>query len=358
MALRVKGQVKQVIGSTAFSLQADPGESFLVRNIRIYNPSTSYLTVKIDQYTAGYFRVGGTMGSHLPFCRRHSQHSHNITTGSGSAGDQTSFADWANAGGTTQLTKAIGGAAASTTYHKMVSQETAPWAGGMTILEMLAEANLFVGYPVATGQRFTLSGAAQSGCITEVLYDIYDEGEIKATDPNGSQANEMLFLSYANTGAAINATGDNLYDTLVNPTDFPAFPWTDDAPSGRRTEVHALLGSTFAPKENDGTHYTNQTYMKIVRDQTVLFDEDRNGLLFYDDTATTRGNKDRVGEGWSQIGGYSDVDNAPPYIFNPPLVFDPGEDLKIYLTTAKTGNGQNIATDEQEIALVIRMVKA
>ena len=150
---------------------------------------------------------------------------------------------------------------------------------------------------------------------------------------------------------------DSLYDTMVNPADFPPFPWSNTAPAGRKTEIHGILASTFAPKENDGTDYTNETYLKLVRDQTVLYDEDRNGLLFYDATATVRGHKDRVGEGYSRIGNYSDVDYGQPFVFDPPLVFDAGEVFQAYLTTVNTGNGQNIATDEQEICFIIRTVR-
>lgn len=357
MALRVKGQVKQVIGAGAFSLQADPGESFLVRDIYVYSPSTNYLTVKIDQYTAGYFRTGGTLGSHLSFPLRASQHAHDWVTGATAVADQTSFVGLKDAGGTEVGTKMIGNVAINTTLYKVGTQVQAPNPVGMTVLGYLASKGLFTGYPVATGERFTLSGAAQSGCITVVVYDIYDEGDIKADMPNGSKNSDLLFLSYASTGASINASGDSLYDTLVNPSDFPQFPWNDDAPSGRKTDVLALFGSVFAPKENDGTDYTNETYLKLIRDQTVLFDEDRNGLLFYDSTATTRGHKDRVGEGYSLIGGYSDVDYAPPYWFDPVMAFEPGEDLKVYLTTVKTASGQSIATDEHEVALLIRMTR-
>lgn len=357
MALLVKGQVKQVIGSGAFTLQADPGESFLVRSIRVAAPTTSYLTVMIDQFKAGYWRVAGALGNHLPFVLGNAKHSHNIVTGAGTVGDQTSFADLTNAGGTTIGTKVLGGIAASTTLYKAMEHLATQWPGGMSLMQWMMAQGLFMGYPIETGQRMTITGVQASGCILEVEYDIYSEGDIKRTMPNGSESSILEYISYGNTGASINATGSTLYDTMVNPQDFPRFPWEDDVPANHRIEVHGVLGSPFAPKENDGTNYTNETYLKLIREQTTLFDEDLNGFLFYDATATVRGAVDRVGEGYSKIGNYSDRDNNPPLRFDPPLIFAANEDLDLYLTTVKTASGQDITTEEHEIGLILRKVR-
>lgn len=357
MALLVKGQVKQVLGNSDFTLTAPAGQSFRVRDIRVAKPATSYLTVKLGQYTAGYWRVDGVLGNHLSFANGNAQHSHDIVTGAGAAGDQTSFADLTDAGASTILTKALGGAAASTTYYKAMQQLATAWPGGMTLLEYLTRAGLFSGYPIPEGQKMTLSGVKQAGAVVEVTYDIYDGADVKATEPNGTESSIQEYVNYGNSGASITASGDNKFDTMVNPGEFVGFPWQAVVPSKNRIEVHGLLGSTFSPKENDGTNYINQNYVKLVRDQTVLFDEDLNGLLFYDLAATVRGHMDRVGEGYSKIGNYSDRDYQPPLRFDPPLVFEEGEEFNIYMNVTKTASGQAIATDEQELAVILRKTR-
>jgi hypothetical protein len=50
--------VKTVLGDTDLELKADPGESFLIKDIRIYNPASNYVTLQTSKTTVGYYRVG------------------------------------------------------------------------------------------------------------------------------------------------------------------------------------------------------------------------------------------------------------------------------------------------------------
>jgi hypothetical protein len=90
----------------------------------------------------------------------------------------------------------------------------------------------------------------------------------------------------------------------------------------------------------------------MVFNREVLFDDDRNGLLLLGPTGVNVGGRDRVAEGQSIIGNYSNVDMRLPLIFPAPLSFTPGDELLVYLTTGKLGAGQNIDIYEQEIAMV------
>ncbi|HID30015.1 MAG TPA: hypothetical protein EYP19_08430, partial [Desulfobacterales bacterium] len=79
MAIKEHFAVKTVLGDNAIELRADPGEAFLVKDILIHNPATDYATVKIEKTTVGYFRVGGSLGSHLPFPYAPTKHAMGFT---------------------------------------------------------------------------------------------------------------------------------------------------------------------------------------------------------------------------------------------------------------------------------------
>lgn len=84
----------------------------------------------------------------------------------------------------------------------------------------------------------------------------------------------------------------------------------------------------------------------------MLFDEDRNGILFLARSAVADGAQDLKAEGFSLVGNYSEYDDNPPLIFPAPITFRGGDELNLYLTTIKGGSGQVITVDEHEICLI------
>lgn len=357
MALKEKYMVKQVLGNTDLELEAKSGESLLIKDILIYNPLTNYITCKIEKTTVGYFRAGGTLGSHLPFIVGRSQHAHDITTGSTTPADQTSFADLENAGGTNVGSKVLGGLAKDTTYRRAMNLASIPSVVQKSILGLLTQLGLFKGFPVGEGETLLITGAKQSGAIQLVKYEIHDAGDFTPESENGSASKKYLFLNYGNTGANINKTGDSLFNTAQSPAEFPDFPYDKTVPAKFIVRLLGILASDFAPKENDGTDYCYTDYLKLVKGRVTLFDEDKNGILLYSGISTALGNIDMVGEGQSLIGNYSDVDMRLPLIFPTPLEFLEGEELNVYLTTTQGSSGKNIATDEHEIALIQEVEK-
>jgi hypothetical protein len=226
-----------------------------------------------------------------------------------------------------------------------------------TILSLLWKLGHFKGFPVAEGETFLITGAKQAGAVQIVEYEIWDAGDKKSEDPNGSKSTEYIFINYGNTGANVNVTGDTIYDNAVSPPEFPDFPYGKDVPAKHEITLIGVLGSDFAPKENDGTNYCYTNYLKFIHERVTLFDEDKNGILFYAPFTDNIGNMDLVGEGQSLIGNFSDQDDRPPLIFPTPITFKAGEELGVYLTTTKGGTGQNIATDEHEIGLILLVRK-
>ena len=418
MAIKQPLAVKCVLGDNDFELRADPGEAFLVKDIQVYGPATNYVTLRIEKTTVGFFRVGGVLGSHLPFLNGRSEprisdhvdgavadhnalvhavtqpndhpgHSHiaGKHMGSQTGADQTAFvelidgagtsiganvlaksgkavdadivtntlADQAHVGGKVDDHAALVHAVTQAARH---SQASVPMLGMRTLLGDMIGKAIMGGYPVAEGERLTITGAKQAGAIVLVLYEIYDPDDIKPDAPNGSRATEYTFIQYGNSGAVINIDGDTLYSTCQSPLEFPDFPYGKVVPAKHNIDIISLLASDFAPLANTGTNYTHTKYLKMIYNREVLFDEDRNGLLLLGPAGVNVGGRDRVAEGQSIIGNYSSVDMRPGLTFPVPLTFLPGDELLIYMTTGKIGTGQDISIAGQEVGLILTVRKA
>lgn len=357
MAIRERNMLKTVLGDTQFELEAKADTSILVRDIRVYNPNTDYMTVKISKTSVLYGRVGGTLGSHFGFLGGTVKHSHDLLTGSTTVGDQTSFADWSDVENADILVKSIGGAAADTLYERMMQYDAGFLPGYRTILNYLEKKELFTGFPIPEGHSLTIDGVHKAGSVVVVLYDKYDAGDITADMENGADSDSYLFINYGNCGASIVNAGDNELNTTKNPGEFLNFPFGAVVPSRHLITLLGILASDFQPLENDGTDDSITKYLKFVRERKVLFDEDKNGLLLYGGAVGTAMVGDRVGEGQSVIGNYSTADFKEPYMFDEPIDFEQGEELVIYHTLSEGGVGQNIAIDEHEVGLILRVSK-
>jgi hypothetical protein len=230
-----------------------------------------------------------------------------------------------------------------------------PMPGQKTLLALMVEWGLLTGYPVAVGETFKLTGAKQANAIQMVRYEIYDEEDMKAEMENGSRALEYIFCNYGNTGAVIAAPGSHLYDTTLNPGEFTDFPFGKVVPAKTEIDLIAILASDFAPSQNDGSDSQYTQYLKLIAERETLFDEDRNGLLMLGPSGTNVGGRDRIGEGQSLFGNYSDVDMNLPFRFATPLTYKGGDDLDIYVTTAGAGSYKDIAVAEHEIALILKV---
>src|SRR4030042_2475824 len=195
MALKSKDQMKTVIGTADLSLRADPGEAFIIKDIKVYAASATYVTLKTEKTTVCYFRVDATYGNPLAFPQQR------------------------------DTAEAI-----AVPFLK-------------NLLELLLELGIFKGYPVAEGETFLLQGANAATDIKVVIYDIYEPEDVKNTDPNGSLSSEYTLINYGDTGAAIAAAGDHLYDNPLNPAEFPSFPFGTDVPAKLDILLHGICAS-------------------------------------------------------------------------------------------------------------------
>jgi hypothetical protein len=362
--------IKTVRGDQDLTLKADPGESFLIKDIQIYNPANNYVTLMIDRTTVGYFRVGGPLGSHLPFLPGRSApilpaHAHTAlnldagdSTSSIAATDLTQPLRDGAGGEITTAEVRIGDSTASKvtaeipTSSDIITGGQVPQNGQKTLLAWMIEQGLMDGYPIAVGETFKITGAAQGGSLQMVIYESHEEGDMASDMPNGSKASTYVFVNYGNAGGNITDAGEWELSKSQNPAEFPDFPFGKVVPAKTKVDIAGILASDFAPGANDGTDQIWTSYVKLIAERETLFDEDRNGLLMLGPSGSNADIGDRVGEGLSVIGNYSDVDARLPLMIPEMLEYVGGDELQVYLCTEEAGSGQTIETAKGEVALI------
>jgi len=359
MGLRQPFAIKTVLGDTDLELTASPGESFLIKDILTHYCVSTYCTIRIEKTTVGYFRQGGPFGAHIFRLANWNRHSHGITLNLDQAAAPTNYYPIRNARGeeTNYRIGATPGGEISGNYRVNEAVQRVTGGRAETLLQYLSRLGLWKGYPVGEGETFQITGVARSNAKQVLVYEIHDAEDMNPDIENGSRSKVYTFLNYGNCGAAINTSGDSLYTTSASPAEFPAFPFGAVVPAKHEIELLGICASPIAPQENDDTNYIYTQFLKLVKDREVLFDEDRQGIIFDNRQLDLTGRVDSIAQGFSLIGNKSEYDLNDPFMFTPPLKFVPGDELSIYVTTVQGGTGQDIATDEHEICLIERVTR-
>ncbi len=306
-----KRNFKTVYGNNDLELEAKTGQGLVIKNILIFDPTSNYITVSISKTTVGYFRVGGVLGSHLSF------HIGSVY--------EPVF----------------------DTYTGRINQTT--------LLEYLSKLGLFAGYPIASGEKFLITGAKKATSIQTIEYEIWEEADITPEMENGSKSTSFLYVNYGRSPSTINVETDVLLDTTNNPKEFPDFPYGNIVPAGRNIELHGILASDVMPKTWFPGDRTFTQFLKFMQGKVFLFDEDRQGLTYYAGPGPPAMAPDSVAEGNSLGGNYSNIDMKYPLMFDPPLMFPQGQELTIYWKCGILGTGTAISTALQEIGLILKM---
>lgn len=297
--LRQANCVKSVATAVAFSLQADAGESFLIKSVIFADAlTTSYPVFRVDRKTVGCYRggaqgvqhLGGAVDAYMPF----------------------NLMDW------------------------------------------LMSKGVDMSIPVAEGQTFTITRAGTTGALT-VVYDIYDAGDILPTMLNGTASKEYNFIQYMTASEVLKAAVDYELSVSLSPAEFPDFPCGKVVPA--KTEIDVLGVAGMPVCVGDATNYTITNYLKLVKDREILFDEDRNGIPFKAlgavAAATTRKIvHSLIGDCVSIGATLSDPSYGVPLLFNPPLHFVSGEELLVYITCYIDGGAVEIPVADVRVALI------
>lgn len=355
MAIKSRRNFKTVLGTANLTLQAKTGDSLLITDIRVYEPTAVYVNVLIERTSVGYFRVAGLLGNHLSFLPGRSSHAHNMTMGSTAAAATGNGALAENAGGTELANIRISESAADDIIVRPMNMTETPSSGQDSILAYLKKRGLFQGYPVAEGETFTLELATGATAVKVIEYEIHDVGDMLNTMDNGSKSDTYMYLSYGDSGANIQATAENLLNESNNPAEYPDFPYGAVVPSGQKIELLGILASDIAPAANAAANCTYTDYLKFMQGRKVLFDEDRNGLLYYAYFPDSIANSNMIAEGYSVGGNFTQCDNKEPHIFDPPIVFNEGEELSLFWHVVIAGAGAAISQELQEVGLILRL---
>jgi len=304
----VKSELELEEGKS-FTLKAETGESFLVKDIRIVRSTCDYFVISIDRDTVGFFRANGhTLYSHL--------YSPRVVSGNTCSGLSS--------------------------------------VSSKTLLSLMVEKGYFKGFPVAEGQKLIISPYPESGMIGSavVIYEKYDAGDIKKEDINGSEANEYVYIAYGRISEEVKSAGEYVYDVIINPEEFADFPFEGECPA--KTEIE-LLGITGweAISVTDASNYSYTKYLKLFKGRKLLFDSEKKGLPVYH--WYWSGLSGEVGgQGFSVLGQYTPKDYRLPLLFDTPVKFTSGEELRLILEVGAEGSGGAFSDEFLELGVILR----
>jgi len=370
LLMRVKGVLKNMVLVEPLMVKSDLGntagqtvtlkaekKSFLIKDIMVANADATYTEILIDKVSVGFFRTYGVLGNHLGFPLGFSKHAHSLTTSITAAADITSFAGLDDALTNEVASKILGNLTADTTYPRAMdyAKGLSPQA---TLLNFLIEVGWMAGYPIADGQKLTIRPYVKTEYLGDVLivYEEYDAGDMSSEMPNGSRAAEFLFTGYGDVGSVITTAKDYHLNNSNIPIIYPQFPFDVSVPSGYTIDILGILGSESLDYDA-AADYSQTKYLKMLKDRKVLFDDERNGLLFYQPVPSDAVVGVLFAEGLSMVGGFSEFDRRAPFIFPEPLHFVAGEELTAYITAAISTAAGEIAQGYSEIGFIMRATR-
>lgn len=243
--------------------------------------------------------------------------------------------------------------------RKMVFQFVAPSGmyllggshsdGQIPIMDTMKREGLFPEIPLAEGEKLEITAPGTNNYM-ELVYDMYTAEDVKNTDANGSKSDYYrLFQVISNSGVRDTA-GDLALDQSDLNSVFPQFPGGDVVPAGTTMELLALFGAAVSQGAAAANgEYT--TYLKALADREDIFDLDLGGITFLGDvtvaTAITvyKTIAGRIGAGVAFV--------APRIVkFTPPMVFNPGAELNVLATIARTGAGGDFIAGGVKLGMV------
>ena len=300
--LRQANAIKRIATGSKVSLYADAGESFLVKCVIFgATATTGFPVFRVDRKTVGCYRGGAQGESHLGH----------------------------------------------------VDDTFIPF----NLMEWLASKGINVTIPVAEGQTFTIERSGDTGDVI-IVYDIFDAGDITAVMENGTDAKEYTFIQYMTASVVLKAALDYELSVSLSPAEFPDFPCGAVVNAKHTIDILGIAGMPVST--GDATNYTKTQYLKLVKDRETLFDEDRNGIPFMavgETTAATTRKIDvsLIGDCVSIATGLSNPSYGLPLLFDPPLHFDSGEELKVYLTCAIDAGAVEIPVADVRVAMIMHV---
>lgn len=354
MAIKSRRNFKTELGAADLTLTAAPGESLLITNVMIYSAAIIYANFLIGKASVGFYRVGDVLGNHLHFQPGRAAHSHNWNFGTVDAALSGAGAFIENAG-EVDTALSIDAAVADTNYLRVPQMTHTASSYKETLLAFLRKQGIFKGFPVAEGETFTIDLITGAGDVKVAEYDIYDAEDMTNVMENGSKSESYMYISYGDTGAVLQAVANTVLNQSNNPAEYPDFPFAAGVPSGHKIELLGILASDVAPAANVAGTATYTDYLRLMRGRKCLFDEDHNGLLYYAPYADPPGAVNMIAEGYAVGGNFTQCDLKQPLMFDPPIVFNEGEELSVSWHVVIAGAGSAISQALQEVGMILRL---
>jgi len=192
----------------------------------------------------------------------------------------------------------------------------------LSVFQALVDRGLFAGYPIAEGETFVVSPhTAGATVLGHIVYEVHEAGDMTPDMPNGSQSKEYLFLNYGTNSIEIAIDDTGTLDKSRNPSEYPAFPFGESVPAKTEIDILGILLMTW--KDAAGNLNPNYSFLKLLKERKVLFDEDRSGIFV------------REGLGMLTWGPCRQT-NIGLELFPEPLTFGPGDELLVQMEVSDT----------------------
>jgi len=316
MALIESFMVKTAYGlgaGEAVELKAKSTESLLIKDVIVDGENCNYCVFDIDRTTVGFFRLDKhPLKSHLPYI-------------------------WNNFAGAQM-------------------RNCAEARSSITLISYMIEKGWMRGYPVAAGQTFAVAPYYTDESLENVIivYEKYDAGDIKSTDPCGSESKEYIFVNYGRVDDSVTGSATKEVNVCMTAKEFPDFPIGASVPSKTTIELLGILG-TEVSSYTDESNYVYTKYLQLFKGRTCLFDRDKRGLPFLGYIGSITGGGKQYGKGFSLIGNWSTYFRKPPFVPPTPLVFNEGDEVKVFVVTEGKGSPTALSVKDLEIAFIERV---
>ena len=130
----------------------------------------------------------------------------------------------------------------------------------------------FPTYKVLNGETFKVIPESTFDQL-EVVYKIYDKGDIRADEPGTRLSAVRPFIVTFYNSQSITASGTYRIDAVLGDPKVPKYPLLERVPADKEVEIYGIAVHTTA----NGN--TKATYLRMWKEETVLFDEDKKGLF-------------------------------------------------------------------------------
>jgi len=284
------------------SYRVPSDKSLLVEEVYVSDmgPIEEFVQFLIDRTTVGYFMVGGSRYCHLSYRRQEDPEDSNI-------------------------------------------------------LVSMRKKGIFKGYPVASGQTFSWKTQNGSSIFVTIRGKLYDAGDIKTTDENGTESKVFTYVNYGKPSSNPTKGGDILVDESISPAEFPNFPFGAVVPAKSRITIYGICANSVGRTSGNGANKCRTWYLKFMKGREVLFNPARGGIFNHGSIPSNDGASYLSDRGLLNFN--SSLDKRPAFWFEEPLVFEPGEELNIFHTLEVVSGSMNLTSDDLLIALIMKEEK-